>query len=59
MASPRIPVDRFLLAIIAAAVLASIFRYGPWVDVVDRATTLAIAVLFFLYGARLSPSKRS
>jgi solute carrier family 10 (sodium/bile acid cotransporter), member 7 len=59
MARPsRIPVDRFLLAIIAAAVLASIFpAMGPWVDVVDGATTLAIAVLFFLYGARLSPSE--
>nr|WP_300141524.1 bile acid:sodium symporter family protein [Propionicimonas sp.] len=54
----RIPVDRFLLAIIAAAVLASVFPAGGvWVDVLDVATTVAIALLFFLYGARLSPSE--
>mgnify|MGYP000910998785 FL=1 len=54
----RIPVDRFLLAIIAAAVLASVFpATGVWVDVLDVATTVAIALLFFLYGARLSPSE--
>lgn len=54
----RIPVDRFLLAIIAAAVLASVFpASGVWVDVLDVATTVAIALLFFLYGARLSPSE--
>jgi sodium/bile acid cotransporter 7 len=54
----RIPVDRFLLAIIAAAVLASVFpAVGVWADALDVATTVAIALLFFLYGARLSPSE--
>ncbi|MGV8907962.1 MAG: bile acid:sodium symporter family protein [Propionicimonas sp.] len=54
----RIPVDRFLLAIITAAVLASIFpATGVWVDVLGWATTIAIGLLFFLYGARLSPSE--
>ena len=54
----RIPVDRFLLAIISAAVLASIFpATGVWVTVLEWATTAAIALLFFLYGARLSPSE--
>ncbi len=54
----RLPVDRFLLAIISAAVLASIFpATGIGVDVLDVATTIAIGTLFFLYGARLSPSE--
>ncbi len=54
----RLPIDRFLLAIITAAVLASIFpARGVWVDVLDVATTIAIGLLFFLYGARLSPSE--
>lgn len=54
----RLPIDRFLLAIVTAAVLASIFpARGVWVDVLDVATTIAIGLLFFLYGARLSPSE--
>ena len=54
----RLPIDRFLLAIITAAVLASVFpATGVWVDVLDVATTIAIGLLFFLYGARLSPSE--
>ena len=54
----RIPVDRFLLAIVGAAVLASFLpATGIWVAVLDGATTAAIAALFFLYGARLSPSE--
>ena len=54
----RIPIDRFLLAIIAAAVLASVFpATGRWVDIVEWATNAAIALLFFLYGARLSPAE--
>jgi solute carrier family 10 (sodium/bile acid cotransporter), member 7 len=54
----RLPIDRFLLAIIAAAVLASILpAAGFWADALDVATTVAIALLFFLYGARLSPSE--
>ena len=54
----RLPIDRFLLAIITAAVMASILpATGVWVDVLDVATTIAIGLLFFLYGARLSPSE--
>lgn len=54
----RLPIDRFLLAIVTAAVLASIFpAVGGWADALDAATTIAIALLFFLYGARLSPSE--
>ena len=55
---PRIPIDRFLLAIIAAAVLASLLpATGVFAQALDIATTVAIATLFFLYGARLSPSE--
>ncbi len=54
----RVPIDRFLLAIVSAAVLASILpATGAWVEVLDWATTAAIAMLFFLYGARLSPGE--
>ena len=52
----RLPIDRFLLAILAAAVLASIApATGAAIPVVDGAAKLAIALLFFLYGARLHP----
>ncbi len=54
----RLPIDRFLLAIVAAAVLASILpASGFWADALSVATTVAIGLLFFLYGARLSPSE--
>ena len=54
----RLPIDRFLLIIIATAVFASVLpARGVWVDVVDALTTFAIALLFFLYGARLSPAE--
>jgi sodium/bile acid cotransporter 7 len=51
-------VDKFLLAILAAAVLATLLpaRDG-WVDILDWATKIAIGLLFFLYGARLSPAE--
>ncbi len=50
--------DRFLLAIIAAAVLASFFpATGAAVPVLSWATKILIAILFFLYGARLSPQE--
>ncbi|MGC3993783.1 MAG: bile acid:sodium symporter family protein [Propionicimonas sp.] len=54
----RLPIDRFLLAIVTAAVLASLFpATGFWADALDVTTTVAIALLFFLYGARLSPAE--
>lgn len=54
----KLPVDPFLLAIITAAVFASILpATGIWVNVVEWITTAAIALLFFLYGARLSPAE--
>ena len=50
--------DRFLMAILAAAVLASIFpATGAAVPVLSWASKAMIAVLFFLYGVRLSPQQ--
>ena len=50
--------DPFLLTILGAAVTASIFpAFGVGADLLRVATTGAIGVLFFLYGARLSPSE--
>ncbi|MFZ2261320.1 MAG: bile acid:sodium symporter family protein [Luteococcus japonicus] len=50
--------DYFLLAIIAAAVLASIApATGAMVPVVSWTSKIMIAILFFLYGARLSPQE--
>ena len=47
--------DLFLMAIIASALLASVLpATGAWIPIVAWATKLAIAALFFLYGARLS-----
>jgi len=54
----RLPIDGFLIAIIVTAVIASVLpARGAFVDVVDGVTTFAIALLFFLYGARLSPQE--
>jgi len=48
--------DPFLLAIIAAAVVASVLpAQGVWVGVLSWVTKPAIFCLFFLYGARLHP----
>ncbi|GAB2481029.1 bile acid:sodium symporter [Luteococcus sediminum] len=50
--------DWFLMAIIATAVLATLVpATGAAVPVVSLASKIMIAVLFFLYGARLSPQE--
>lgn len=50
--------DRFLLAIVAAAATASLLpAQGAMVTVVDWATKIAVAVLFFVYGVRLKPEE--
>lgn len=50
--------DRFLLAIVAAAVLATLAPATGWlVGALDVATKVLIFVLFFLYGVRLSPAE--
>ena len=51
-------IDRFLLAIVGAALLASVLpAQGAAVTVVDWATKVAVAVLFFVYGVRLKPEQ--
>lgn len=53
---PRI--DRFLVAIVLAAVVATILpAQGAAVPVVDWASKIMIACLFFLYGVRLPPAE--
>ncbi|GAA1483102.1 bile acid:sodium symporter [Gordonia sinesedis] len=52
----RSPVDGFVLAILAAVVVAAVFpARGQLADVLDWAVVVAVGVLFFLYGARLQP----
>jgi sodium/bile acid cotransporter 7 len=54
----RLPVDTFLLALLAVVALAALFpASGTIGDVLSVATKIAIALLFFLYGARLSPTE--
>ena len=54
----RVPIDTFLLALLAVVTLAALFpATGTAADVLDVATKVAIALLFFLYGVRLSPTE--
>jgi solute carrier family 10 (sodium/bile acid cotransporter), member 7 len=54
----RLPVDAFLLALLAVVALAAVFPAGgSAADVLSVATKVAIALLFLLYGARLSPKE--
>lgn len=54
----RLPVDTFLLALLATVALAAVFpARGAAAEVVSIAAKVAIAVLFWLYGARLSPQQ--
>ena len=54
----RIKLDPFLMAIIAAAVVASFLpATGIGAQVLSVATKVAIFCLFFLYGARLHPDE--
>lgn len=56
MAARRVSIDWFLVAIVAAAVFASLApARGIAVPVVDWATRIAIAGLFFVHGVRLHP----
>ncbi|MFE9772109.1 bile acid:sodium symporter family protein [Streptomyces sp. NPDC005931] len=51
----RIPVDPYLLLLLGTVGLATLFpARGTGADVASGASTAAIALLFFLYGARLS-----
>lgn len=54
----RFYIDGFILAIIAVAILGSLFPVsGSGQTVLDWATKIAIGFLFLLYGARLSPAE--
>lgn len=54
----KLSIDGFILAIFAAVAVAAVFpAQGEAVPVVDGAVTVAIAVLFFLYGARIHPQE--
>ncbi|MYQ67926.1 MULTISPECIES: bile acid:sodium symporter family protein, partial [unclassified Streptomyces] len=51
----RIPIDPYILLLLATVGLAALLpARGTTADVASGASTAAIAVLFFLYGARLS-----
>ena len=55
---PAIPFDAFLLALAATVALAALLpAHGDAAEVVSGAAKIAIALLFFLYGARLSPQQ--
>ncbi len=51
-------IDYFMVAIVSAAVLATFLpARGAGVEVVDWASKITIAILFFLYGVRLQPAE--
>ncbi|MFE2274095.1 bile acid:sodium symporter family protein [Streptomyces lavendulae] len=51
----RLPLDPYVLALLATVGLAALLpARGPAATVADGASTAAVALLFFLYGARLS-----
>ncbi|MEU8498802.1 bile acid:sodium symporter family protein [Streptomyces lavendulae] len=51
----RLPLDPYVLALLATVGLAALLpARGPAAPVADGASTAAVALLFFLYGARLS-----
>jgi sodium/bile acid cotransporter 7 len=52
----KLPVDHFLLLLIATVALAALLpARGAAAAVVDHVVTAAVAALFLLYGARLAP----
>ena len=52
----RLPIDRFIALLLATVGVASLLpARGIYAVVAGHAVTVAIALLFFLYGARLSP----
>ncbi|MGR4881011.1 bile acid:sodium symporter family protein [Streptomyces sp. LARHCF249] len=51
----RLPLDPYILALLGTVGLAALLpARGPAATVADGASTAAVALLFFLYGARLS-----
>ncbi|GHC83230.1 bile acid:sodium symporter family protein [Novosphingobium pokkalii] len=56
MGKLRTLIDPYLLLLIGTIGLAALFpAHGSGVAVADAAVTVAVALLFFLYGARLAP----
>ena len=54
----RLPVDPYIVAIVGTVCLASVLpAYGSGAIIARYATYAAIALLFFLHGARLSPQE--
>jgi sodium/bile acid cotransporter 7 len=54
----RLRLDPFLLALVAVALLGTFLPVtGDGLDVLDVVVKVAVALLFFLYGARLSPAE--
>lgn len=54
---PRLPIDGYLLALIGMVILAALSpASGQAAVVMDWVVKVAIALLFFLYGARMSPA---
>ncbi|WP_236571569.1 bile acid:sodium symporter family protein [Rhodovarius lipocyclicus] len=52
----RLPIDAFVATLLATVALASVLpARGLGAEVLEYATGIAIAFLFFLYGARLAP----
>ncbi|MCG7360963.1 bile acid:sodium symporter [Roseomonas sp. ACRSG] len=52
----RLPIDRFLLLLIATVALAALLpASGKAAEGVDLLASFAVALLFFLYGAKLAP----
>jgi sodium/bile acid cotransporter 7 len=52
----RSPIDPYLLLLIGTVGIAALFpAQGTGKPIADAAVTMAVALLFFLYGARLSP----
>ncbi|MHA6719782.1 bile acid:sodium symporter family protein [Sphingomonas sp. RS6] len=57
MAALRRWIDPYLLLLIATVALAAVLpARGIWAPVADQAVSIAVALLFFLYGARLAPA---
>lgn len=53
----RLPIDRFLLLLVATVALAALLpARGTAAVVIEHGVTAAVAALFLLYGARLSPA---
>src|SRR6202158_277109 len=55
---PRLPLDTCVLALLVVVAIATVLpARGAAADVLSVATKVAIALLFALYGARLSPTQ--